>query len=340
MMLRRLLTIWALLLTALPVSAQAPTWIHHVVIPWERLVNVAERYGVSSQDVLEWNGLDRDKTPLIRSGQTLKILARKFPAPRQQMSYVVAEHDSWKSISRRYGHSVKQVQRWNPRSTRKGLQTGEILLLWMDSSLPGLGSGVVGPTPPSFRVQPGGMSRGRPDRGKLVNGVRLPESPHYRARIAHQAYGTSLAVLNIQKAIAVFRHRSGYTGQLVIGALSREGGRKLPPHRSHQSGRDVDVWLPAMPHARRGRKPDEDEVDWHASWFLIRAFVDTGVVHRIYLDRNVFKRLRVASKELGVSWEEFSAIVNPAGIVRHNTGHLSHIHVRFICSLEAPRCRT
>ncbi len=319
-----------------PLPRQA--WVHHAVIPWERLAHVAERYGVTEGEIRQWNQLSDVKQPL-RSNMTLRILARRFPPPRSQLTHIVLEGQSWRTIARRFGHGVEKLKRWNPRHARRGLVPGDQLVLWMDSSLPGIGTGVRGRRGELVPVPSGGISVGRPSKGKLKNGIRLPESESYTIRIPHQAYGTTLAVRTIQEAIADFRYQSAFTGQIVIGAMSRPRGRSLPPHSSHQSGRDVDIWLPAMPHCRPGFKPKVDEVDWHASWLLIKAFVDTDRVHRIYLDRKVFRRLRRASKEFGVSWETFSSIVSGGGIVWHQPGHDRHIHVRFKCSPEARRCR-
>lgn len=318
-----------------PVQRRA--WVHHAVIPWERLPHVAERYGVTEAEIRQWNQLGDAKQPL-RSNMTLRIHAGRFPPPRSSMTYTVKE-ERLSAIAKRYGCTVKEILRWNPRLGRRRVEAGTRVVLWLDSSLPGIGSGVRGKRIPTKPVPDGGVSSGRPFRGRLINGVRLPDSELYTIRIPHQAFGTSLAVRNIQQAIADFRFRSGFQGEVVISAMSRRGGRKLPPHRSHQSGRDVDIWLPAMPHAHPGMKPAPDEIDWHASWLLIKAFADTGAVKRIYLENSAFRRLRRASKEYGVSWEEFSSLVSGSGLVWHSPGHDCHIHVRFKCTPGVPRCR-
>ncbi|MBN1654161.1 MAG: penicillin-insensitive murein endopeptidase, partial [Deltaproteobacteria bacterium] len=313
-------------------------WVYHVVIPWERLAQVAERYGVSEEEIREWNGLPADRHPL-RVDMTLRILARKFPPPRNSLTHVVGENESWESVAKRYGRTAAELKLWNVQHARRKLKPDIALQIWMDSSLPGLGSGQKGRLIEPIPVPDGGLSVGRPVKGRLENGVALPPSELYTIRIPHHAYGTSYAVRNIQKAISSFRYQSGFKGEIIISDLSRKGGRRLPPHRSHQAGRDVDIWLPAMPHVRPGKKPDYDEVDWHAAWLLINAFADTGAVKRIYLDRKVFKRLRRASKAFGASWQAYQNLVGGSSLVWHQPGHESHIHVRFRCSAQADRCR-
>ncbi len=319
-------------------TVERRAWVHHVVIPWERLVHVAERHGVTEQEIRQWNELPEKKQPL-RANMTLRIHARRFPPPRNATWHTVLEGESLRSIARKYGRTEEELRRWNPRRTRRRLQPGTSLVLWMDSRLPPIGSGVRGRRIPVKPVPDGGVSRGRAFRGRLINGVRLPDSELYTIRIPHQAFGTSLAVRAIQLAISDFRYTSGFEGEIVVSAMSRRRGRKLPPHRSHQSGRDVDVWLPTMPHARPGMKPRQDEIDWHASWLLIKAFADTGTVKRIYLENSAFKPLRRASKEYGVSWEQFCALVGGSALVWHSPGHDTHIHVRFKCTPGVRGCR-
>jgi LysM repeat protein len=321
--------------TAVPKAA----WVVHIVIPWERLERIAERYGVTEEEILRWNDLDPTKRRVIYSGKRLRIFATRFPPPRQHLTHVVEDGQTWRKIARKYGHGARQVKRWNPRQTRKRLTPGDKLTLWMDSSLANPALGRRGPPVPEFEVPSGGLSVGRPNRGKLIEGVKLPESDHYRIRIPYQSYGTSLTVLNLQKAIATFRYRTAFEYEIVIGAMSRRVGRRLRPHKSHQSGRDVDVRLPAMPHARKRARLRSDDVDWHAAWALIEAFVDTGAVQSIYLERQLQRRLRRAAKGMGANMDRINAIIHPNGVVRHSPGHTGHIHIRFRCSLEATRCR-
>jgi hypothetical protein len=316
-----------------------PAWVDHVVIPWERLDDVATRYGVENDDIVRWNELDTEGRRYLRSGKRLRILARRFPPPRQRMTHVVRDGDTWRKIARRYGRDSKQLRRWNPRLSRRRLAPGDRVVLWLDAGVPNPALGLRGPPVETVDVPGGGLSVGRPHRGRLENGVKLPESELYTIRLPYQSYGTTLAVRNLQKAIATFRYRTAFAGEIVIGAMSRRTGRRLRPHKSHQSGRDVDIRLPAMPHAQGKARLRSDDVDWHAAWALIEALVDTNAVRRIYLEASRQRRLRRAAKGMGASAERIAAVIGSTGIVRHSPGHTGHIHVRFRCSQEAPRCR-
>lgn len=313
--------------------------LHHVCIPWERLEHIARRYDVSEEDIARWNGLDLSKRRPLYPGKRLKIHARRVPPLRQKLTVLAREDDTWKKIAKRHGVDRATLRRWNLRLARRGLEPGAEVMLWMESSMPHPALDRRGPPVPTLSVPPGGLSVGRPSKGKLVGGVQLPQSDMYRIRIPYQSYGTSYTVLHLQRAIATFRHRTAFPGEIVIGAMSRRTGRRLRPHKSHQSGRDVDIRMPAMPHARPGMKLRPGDVDWHATWALIEALVDTGAVQSIYLERSLQKRLRLAAKAMGTDMPRINAIIHPNGVVRHSPGHVGHIHVRFRCSPEATRCR-
>jgi murein endopeptidase len=116
--------------------------------------------------------------------------------------------------------------------------------------------------------------------------------------------------------------------------MSRKGGRKLRPHRSHRTGRDVDIRMPALPHAE-GSELARDEIDWAATWAMIDAFVRTEHVQQIYLERKLWERLRRAAMRTGAS---DGSITRAFDVISHEKGHTSHVHVRFVCGSDAPDC--
>lgn len=317
------------------VLVERRAWVQHVFDRHETLDEVAERYGVTSVELRQWNALEPDTRPA--RGQLLRIQARRFPRPRQRVRLKVRERDRWEDVARRYGVEVAHLKQWNARFARRRSPEGLHLHAWLDSRVAGPGSEIRGPTPPRITVRPDGVSIGRPHRGRLSRGVQLPESELYTVRHPRLAYGTSLAVLGIQQAIATFRHQCAFTGELAIGAMSRRTGRRLRPHRSHQSGRDVDIRLPALAFAEGEHRLSSQEVDWSATWALVQAFVRTKVVQVIFLERRLFRRLRRAARQMGASEAEIEDVIG--GVVRHSKGHTSHIHVRFICSPVAEQCR-
>ncbi len=324
----------ALGLWLLGAQEEGTPWIRHSLRTGESIADVARHYGVTLEELQAWNGIDLKKK--LPRHVVLQLKPRQRTTPRQKTTHRVRKKETWDDIAARYDVTVEQLRVWNDAYIkRRTLPEGARLVMWLPSGLtfdPGPGD----PRDAIVDVRDDGVSAGRPNRGRLINGVPLPESELYTIRHARLAYGTSLAVDNIQKAIADFRLDSGYKGKIFIGALSRRTGRRLSPHRSHQSGRDADIRLPAMPWVDHEGPLDREEIDWHATWLLVRSFVDTGAVQVIFLERKLFARLRAVAMRLGASDEDIDRVMAK---VHHSKGHTSHIHVRFQCSPQADRCR-
>ncbi len=184
-------------------------------------------------------------------------------------------------------------------------------------------------------VKAGGVGVGGPNGGRLVNAVQLPENPQlYTRKHPANAWGSSHTVDTLQRAVAQFRRDSGYPGAVVIGDISKRHGGRFYPHKSHQSGRDVDIALPGKPGAR----------DWDATWGLVEALINSGRVERIFLGYGRQRELYEAARRAGVSTDRLSRELQyPEGryapaIVQHQSGHEEHIHVRFKCGPEERGC--
>jgi murein endopeptidase len=196
--------------------------------------------------------------------------------------------------------------------------------------------------PPAYELPDDTRSLGRPDAGALEQGIQLPTSPDYQIRCAAHSFGTSATIGELMHTMALMRNR-GYEGELVVGDLSREDGGQYGPHRSHQSGRDVDLWLPVRGgRYRRGCdhcgtdmcRPEPEEVDWPATWRLIQALAGRDAVQDIFLDWSLHPALRDAAAELGTPVAEIDRQIqyprrgHPT-LVKHSDGHVHHLHVRF-----------
>ncbi len=194
----------------------------------------------------------------------------------------------------------------------------------------------------------GALSVGRPNAGTILGACQLPLSRAYTRLHGSIAWGSAATVSHVTHALHDFRRRSAYVGQVMVGSLSRQGGGVFLPHRSHQSGRDVDIWLPTLSGAyaqkllpgSRGRptKAQLAEIDWHATWHLVRALVDTGGVQMIFLDERYQPFLYRGAIEAGASDIELETYVQwprtrgeVRTLLRHCDDHLGHIHVRFRC---------
>jgi murein endopeptidase/LysM repeat protein len=325
-----------------PHALSEPRWITHRTTPGERLAHTAVRFGVTPQQLAQWNDLPRSRQRLP-TGRSLKVHARRSPPERERVVYLVKPGDTWTeiAIAHRVDRRMLQAYNWH----KKRLEPGDELKIWVDPGLPLTVNVDDGPAmPATIDVPPGGESIGRPQRGRIKDAVPLPERPWYSIRRPEWLWGSSHTILHVQLALASFRHRTGFEGEVVVGAISEERGGRFAPHQSHQSGRDVDVRLPLLPGLESRANPHPDEIDWSASWELVRAFLDTDEVQFIFLERKLQRRLYEAARWEGATHAELAALIDHVEArrtapIRHARGHDGHIHVRFNCSPEETRCR-
>lgn len=344
-----------------------PKWIKHEVVPGERIDDIAVRYDVRRESLIRWNKLDADK-PKIYAGRELAVYTKHIPPPPQKLIYTVESGDTWAKIAAEHHVDVDDLRiRWNPKVSRK-FKIGQEIVIWIDplndpqllaesadsrahasagtSVDDSRGGKPTAPRLPQVAIKSGSVSVGTPNRGKLVNSLALPENDKlYTVRKPEESFGSSHTLHNLQLAIANFRQATGYSGEVVIGAISKQGGGRLRPHSSHQSGRDVDVRLPLS--NANGSADNIDDVDWDATWALLQAIVATGEVQYIFLSTSRQKHLYKAAKRAGASKDMLERMIqyprksgSNDGMIRDESGHTAHFHVRFTCAANETRCES
>lgn len=316
----------------------------HTVVPQETIELLAIRYRSDPGKIRSWNGLPSGAR--ARPRKKLKIRAKKTPPPREFRRYTVTENDTWGRIGHRFGVDPSDLRAVNLHRVGRHLDSGEELDIWLDPTiLAAIQSDAPAPGP-AAAVSPGAYAVGRPHQGKLVNGARIPQdSDEYELRYPGSSWGTTTSVRSLVTAIHSWRQTSGYGGRLAIGTMSRERGRPIGGHLSHQCGRDVDVRLPLREELKQTLTPLGRRVDWWALWQLLVALDDTGYLSRVFLDYKLQKRLYKAAKEHGISKEERRRIIqfpmgrgSGRGLVRHSPGHDRHFHARFRCADYETEC--
>jgi len=321
-------------------SGRAPL-IRHVVVPGETLEQLAYRYRVHPRHILRTSKLEPDE---FETGTKLKLRATLVPPPRERRAWTVGEGDTWVSIARAHGAESTDLRRSNHRVGRT-LEVGERLVVWSDPTLRAAYENDLPPTGPAGEIRPGAFSIGPPNNGQLVNGVRVPASERYDLRYPHSAMRTTNALRSTVIASHDFRDQSGYLGELRLGTMSRKRGGPIGGHKSHQSGRDLDIRLPLRETVPQRLSPRPHRVDWLATWELIQAFHRTGTVIRIFLDYRRQRRLVRAARAAGAPPELLDELVqwprgwgSNLGLVRHASGHTGHIHIRFACAPHEVEC--
>jgi murein endopeptidase len=173
---------------------------------------------------------------------------------------------------------------------------------------------------------PAGPSRsvGLPWSGRPDGGVRVPASgpdhvtwdPVLRRspNRGWRRFGTFATVRTVLRVVADHRRAHPSAPRVVIGDLSRPKGGDfgarygLPGHASHQSGVDVDVYLPRRD-GRATTPQSAGQVDRRRSRDLLRRFLRAGA------------GVIFISPEAGVHDQDRR--------VRHIPNHDTHMHVRF-----------
>jgi murein endopeptidase len=317
--------------TAVVEYPERQRWVRHRMVPRETIAEVAARYAVREADVRVWNGLDASLQRL-RTGAGLQVKARRIPPPRRELSYTVASGDEWSTVARAHGVDSHDLRAYNWPYRDKMIE-GTVLSVWVD---PIVHDWIRG-TQPDEGIARGGIAVGAPDAGRLLGGVAIPPGEGYRLRFPDAAYGSSHSVGELVRALQGYRERTAYAGTLTIGAMSRIRGGPLGDHHSHQSGRDVDIRLPRRVDVPAWMTLTKRRVDWLALWDLAVALaeVDTAVV---YLDYTLQAELYRAARDSGVPKPELRRILQyprghaaNRGLIRHEPGHATHVHVRFGC---------
>lgn len=325
--------------------------IQHRIIPFETLDDIARRYDVTVADIADWNLVNPDAE--LSVGKFLEIRnPQKRPLPQTKVTYEVEPGETWTKLAERFDLSATRLRSYNDGAT--DLKPGASIDVWIDPR-----PYVHNPNPgkiPDYILVKDAQSVGGPGNGQLENGIQLPPSDLYIRRYPNIMWGSGLTIQSLQRAVAAFRQDIDYQGELILADISKKHGGHFPPHKSHQAGRDIDIWLPTLKGVYkrkylgdgdrvRPRKPHFEEVDWYATWSLVKALIETETVKYVFLDWRYQKYVYDAAVNMGATQEELDEWIqyprhqsSPRGIFRHSKDHLSHIHVRFKCADYESTC--
>ncbi len=343
--------------------------IEHAVIPGEKLGDIARRYGVDEADLVSWNLIDPDAVlvPLAceppsrkgeaqekpRSGQTLIVKKPRLrPLPQTCIEYEVEAGEGWSQVATRFGLEITRLREYNPTVTE--VAAGQKVIVWIDPK-------PYKPREPrqaiaELTIKDTARSVGTPNGGRLEGGIQLPKNDAYTRKAENIMWGSAYMIKNLHKGIVTFRQDVDYDGDLIVADMSKKLGGHFDPHKSHQAGRDVDIWLPTLKGVyktkylgdgrQKERRPFWYEVDWYATWGLMRALIKTDAVEAIFLDIILQPYVYDAAKNMGATKAELDAWIqyptkgnNGRVIVQHSADHFSHIHVRFKCAPWESDCK-
>lgn len=304
----------------------------HVVASGDSLWTISRAHGCSLAELTGANGLTTEA--MIRPGQELVIPSCSGSSRRKETAalsatatrHVVVTGETLSGIARQYDASVDAIRSRN-RIDGSLIRPGQELVI-----VPGKGG----------RGRPIiGQSRGIPHHGKLVSGLQLPNHRAYHRRRPHRSWGTSQLIHHIKRAAAVVADRHK-VHKLAIGDISSEKGGHIAPHVSHQSGRDIDLgfYFVEKPkgYPTAFKVGTKKNLHMKANWLLLQTLYNThnqpGGVSKIFLDTALQKLFYDWARKRGVSrtlLDKMFQYPNGGGIIRHESGHDDHYHVRFKC---------
>jgi len=343
---------WLGILTVLAVWPQNANAVRrhyaaHVVQRGESLSKIAKKYECSVRDIKDANGIQGAK---IHRGEALAIppcgRVAKPTKPSSQRSgrarHRVARGESLSRIARQYGCSTDDLRARNQIK-------GSVIYPGQELVIPANASKID-----SLPVLVVDQSVGRPQKGRLVNATRFNSGKGYFLRRKERTYGTLEAVTQVREAISAVRSRFPKLHRLAIGDFSTRHGGPLSGHRSHQSGRDVDLGLYYVKRPK-GYPAEfipgsEHNLDFAATWAMVEALTKTagkpGGVERIFLDYSLQKSLYSWGRKHKVSRTKLRKILqyprgrwSDEGVVQHFPNHHDHLHVRFHCARTDKACQ-
>jgi LysM repeat protein len=293
------------LLTGAAGPVEAHRYVHEV-LPGETISQIAKRYHITPLKVRKLNKLSGDG---LRVGQKLKIATSVPSRSRFRVRYTVKAGDNLASVARSSKMTVAMLKRLNPKigtALRPGHQ------LWI-------------------------VREGAPPPTGGVNGLYSLESgPGFEVLDRRRAWGTMLSVSRVAEVLSSHYMRFPESAPLLVGDISRKGGGFMAPHRSHRRGRDVDIRYPLLTPDKRYVPATADTWDLKRTWSLVRDFIKTGDVEYIFIDYKLQKILYENAQAKGMSKEQLQQLFqyprgrrSMVGIIRHEKGHKTHLHVRF-----------
>ncbi|EDM78066.1 LysM domain protein [Plesiocystis pacifica SIR-1] len=318
-------------------------WIEHVVIPAQSLEEIALRYDIPLPTLARWNGVG--ETEALEVGRKLRVEVDPLtrPLPSQNFAYRTEKKESWSSLSKRFDVPVAKLRAYNPEVGDELPRKAE-LSIWIDPKpLQRKANAQI----PTFEVREDAVSVGSPNNGSIENAIQFPRNDDlYKRRYPNIMWCGGHMAKHLQWAIASFRYNYEFEGEIVVADMSKKKGGHFPPHKSHQSGRDVDIWLPTLKGVYkknqlndRDYRPQSEEADWFALYGFLQALHETGEVHAVFLAYELHDRVYQAAKIMGATDEELDAMIAyPRGehhrksLLQHSPGHTHHVHVRFKCS--------
>jgi LysM repeat protein len=173
----------------------------------------------------------------------------------------------------------------------------------------------------------------------------MPKGTMWTLSVPDHAWGTEETIANLMRCIGRVHEQFPGSPPVIIGSISARSGGHLPPHKSHRTGRDVDIYLYRLPGTKPWYKPaGPEDLDRARVWALMRVIIVETDVEFILLDRAVQRLLEEYALGLGEDPAWIDGLFHGHGrswqsVIKHVPGHTAHMHVRFVSPIARERGR-
>lgn len=305
------------------VRPEAPSGPAYRVQRGDTLSDIAVRFDTTVARIRDLNpDLDPDR---IRDGQALFVAP-----PRPLVTHTVRPGETLSRIASRYRVGVADIVRWNQALDRDVVPIGEELRIFTD-------------VPASYSE-----SIGTTNAGSLVRAAQLDEHPMFWIRNQDRAFGTVETITWLHEGFDAVADAHPNAPRVRVHDISVREGGPLHGHRSHQSGRDVDVTYyqrfcgdRACPMVKVRPENLLVEPQWtlFEKWLrderIVAIFVDYAFQAPLYEEA---KRRGATARELERWFQYPNGPSHPVGAIRHFRAHQNHFHVRFVCPETDDAC--
>lgn len=200
-----------------------------------------------------------------------------------------------------------------------------------------------------YRANPDLPARsvGTASGGHFVEGMPMIDDQGWVIRNRARAWAMPHTVRRLTAGMRYVANRYPGASPMMIGDMSRFGGGRIRPHRSHQSGRDADVTYysrSAVPLTQQFWDARTSDFDVARTWALFRYWLTRDWAEFIFTDHAIQRMLADYAYSIGEDPEFVQRVFEIEGggmrsIIRHSPGHTHHFHVRFRCLDADTACK-
>jgi penicillin-insensitive murein DD-endopeptidase len=195
------------------------------------------------------------------------------------------------------------------------------------------------------------QARGFYSSGTLVHADTFPWEGEGFVKILRprdRRFATHDLIYVLRKAIARMQKEHPSRDRIQVADIAAaHGGSLEPDHNSHQNGLDADIaYIRAD-----GTEQDPNfadgfqevfvkdgrltpNFDMPRNWALVKAFVASGRVNRMFVNEVVKQAFCDYARQTG----ELDSAQETLRRLRPYEGHMDHVHVRITCPLKSPNC--